>query len=249
MSDPDDPYGWLTANLATLGYVPVGGWNSPGVAGGMADYDTATTVTNVQNNSSYYGAVTDRCVALQAYVPNGKAVPVQQIVAFNVQAIGAPSSEAHPGNNYIWRGGKTWSPIETGFTVAGALPGLYPSPGVVVAYKVIPSGAPMVSIGPTFDGGPTAMAAGPNATASYAMSSAAPMASLGANFRSGRTAIAAASSQAASGQPASIPPNANNSDWVFNIGGTNYTVHITANGTNWLFLEMIHFPTSVLAKS
>ena len=96
ISDPDDPYGWLTENLATLGYVPVGGWNYPGVAGGMADYDTATTVTNVQNNSSYYGAVTDRCVALQAYMPNGKAVPVQNIVAFNVEAAGAPSSKAHP---------------------------------------------------------------------------------------------------------------------------------------------------------
>ena len=43
--------------------------------------------------------------------------------------------------------------------MAGAVPAPYPSPGVVVAYKVIPSGVPMASLGPTFDGGPAAMAA------------------------------------------------------------------------------------------
>jgi hypothetical protein len=129
------------------------------VLGWMGDCETSGTQLEpgIYFTELYHQATTNRCVALQAYIPNGKGVPVQNIVAFNVQASGAQPAPMQDMGVYqgvdIWLVTGSWTPTPpTGMTVAGVVPG---ADGI--AYKVVPSGVPMVILGPDFETGPAAM--------------------------------------------------------------------------------------------
>ena len=72
---------WYAAYVQ-FGYLTWG----PGM-GVTADYESSMTTPDSLTNYDY-GAVTDHCVTLMGYVLNGKAVPVQYLVGFDVNAIG-----------------------------------------------------------------------------------------------------------------------------------------------------------------
>jgi hypothetical protein len=131
-----------------------------GMGGCAVDCEISGYTWDAQDNRFEFVATSDHFVAIQAYIPNGKAVPVQNIVAFNVQATGAQPApmSIEWETPYIYCTPGSWSPIQTGMTVADAVPVVAPNTGSILAYKAIPSGVPMVSVGPDFDGGPTAMA-------------------------------------------------------------------------------------------
>jgi hypothetical protein len=91
-----------------------------------------------------------------AYVPNGKAVPVQYVVAFSAYAFGAPSVNPIPPQEsafYSGLGNLNWSAIPpAAITMAGGQLG-----SDSIYYKVVPSGAAPMDITPNFDGGQTRM--------------------------------------------------------------------------------------------
>ena len=169
IGDPCNPLSALTPwSFDALTGVMAGlGAGNNAVGGWTTDCETSGAQVDSADQTMAYYAVTDRCVAIQAYVPNGKGVPVQSIVAFNVRASGA-QPEYHPnveGNLiYCIAGGFSPTPA-SGMTVAGVVPG---ADGI--AYKVVPSGVPMVILGPDFETGP----AGTSGTGFQAMATQAP---------------------------------------------------------------------------
>jgi hypothetical protein len=129
-----------------------------GLQGSMANFESTGSVPDYaywDNNpgDSDEGGVSDYCTTSMSYVPNGKAVPVQYVVAFTAYAFGAPSANPIPvqgGDFNSGRGNLNWSAIPpAAITMAGGQLG-----SDSIYYKVVSSGAAPMDITPSFDGGP-----------------------------------------------------------------------------------------------
>jgi len=129
--------------------------------GGAADYDNSAAKPDLFSEDYDNGTITGHSMTGMAYVPGGKSVPVQYVVALTAQAIGAPSKPWYTAGTLEDPMSLNWSFIApTSYTLAGLPlasqdPNLFP-PNQGIGYMVVPSGSPPVDVRPIFDGGPGA---------------------------------------------------------------------------------------------
>ena len=128
--------------MPTFGPSYYGPTLAAGVAGSMANYETSGVVSNYAGYDA--GGLSDYCMTALAYVPNGKAVPVQYLVALTASADGAPGLSPIPPDDDAYDVTRlitnNWTAIPpTAITMAGGQLG---SDGIY--YRGVRSGAPIV---------------------------------------------------------------------------------------------------------
>ena len=134
------------------GYYDGMGILGPASGGWAAEYEGWNSESDAPLLDYNNGNISDYYITALAYVPGGKSVPVQYVVAFSANADGAPSADWMSTSDYVIRWNQGWTPIPyTDITMAG---GRLDTNGYY--YKVVSSGSSPIDITPSFDLGPGA---------------------------------------------------------------------------------------------